>query len=182
MYHNFCIHSSVNGHLGASMSCCCCCVALVVSDSVRPHKRQPTRLPRPWDSPGKNTGVGCHFLLQCMKVKSESEVAQSCLTLAAFQAPPSMGFSRQEYWSGCHCPLLGIVNSAATLRYKNLLQLWFSQGICPVVGLLGHMVVLFLVFKGISILFSIVAVSICIPTNTARRFLFLHVLSSIYCL
>jgi len=47
---------------------------------VRPHKRQPTRLPRPWDSPGKNTGVGCHFLLQCMKVKSESEVAQSCLT------------------------------------------------------------------------------------------------------
>ena len=45
----------------------------VVSDSVRPHRRQPTRLPRPWDSPGKNTGVGCHFLLQCMKVKSESE-------------------------------------------------------------------------------------------------------------
>ena len=51
-----------------------------MSDSVRPHRRQPTRLPRPWDSPGKNTGVGCHFLLQCMKVKSESEVAQSCLT------------------------------------------------------------------------------------------------------
>ena len=52
-----------------------------MSDSVRPHRRQPTRLPRPWDSPGKNTGVGCHFLLQCMKVKSESEVAQSCPTL-----------------------------------------------------------------------------------------------------
>ena len=50
-------------------------------DSVRPHRRQPTRFPGPWDSPGKNTGVGCHFLLQCMKVKSESEVAQSCLTL-----------------------------------------------------------------------------------------------------
>ena len=65
-------------------SCCCCCcqVASVVSDSVRPHRRQPTRLPRPWDSPGKNTGVGCHFLLQCIKVKSESEVAQSCLTLS----------------------------------------------------------------------------------------------------
>ena len=45
------------------------------------HRRQPTRLPRPWDSPGKNTGVGCHFLLQSMKVKSESEVAQSCPTL-----------------------------------------------------------------------------------------------------
>ena len=52
-----------------------------MSDSVRPHRRQPTRLPRPWDSPGKNTGVGCHFLCQCMKVKSGSEVAQSCLTL-----------------------------------------------------------------------------------------------------
>ena len=46
-----------------------------MSDSVRSHRRQPTRLPRPWDSPGKNTGVGCHFLLQCMKVKSEREVA-----------------------------------------------------------------------------------------------------------
>ena len=53
-----------------------------MSDSVRPHRRQPTRLPHPWDSLGKNTGVGCHFLLQCMKVKSESEVAQSCLTLS----------------------------------------------------------------------------------------------------
>ena len=56
-------------------------VASVVSDSVQPHRRQPTRLPCPWDSPGKNIGVGCHFLLQCMKVKSESEVAQSCPTL-----------------------------------------------------------------------------------------------------
>ena len=53
-----------------------------MSDSVRPHRRQPTRLPRPWDSPGKNTGVGCHFLLQCMKVKSESEVVQLCPTLS----------------------------------------------------------------------------------------------------
>ena len=53
-----------------------------MSNSVRPHRRQPTRLPRPWDSPGKNTGVGCHFLLQCMKVKSDSEVAQSCPTLS----------------------------------------------------------------------------------------------------
>ena len=52
-----------------------------MSDSVRPHRRPPTRLPRPWDSPGKNTGVGCHFLLQWMKGKSESEVAQSCPTL-----------------------------------------------------------------------------------------------------
>ena len=52
-----------------------------MSDSVRPHRQQPTRPPHPWDSPGKNTGVGCHFLLQCMKVKSESEVTQPSLTL-----------------------------------------------------------------------------------------------------
>ena len=51
-----------------------------MSDSVRPQRRQPTRLPHPWDSPGKNTGRGCHFLLQCMKMKSESEVAQACPT------------------------------------------------------------------------------------------------------
>ena len=53
-----------------------------MSDSVRPHRWQPTRLPRPWDSPGKNTGVGCHFLLQCMEVKSEKEVTQSCPILS----------------------------------------------------------------------------------------------------
>ena len=53
-----------------------------MSDSVGPQRRQPTSLPRPWDSPGKNTGVGCHFLLQGMKVKSESEAAQLCPTLS----------------------------------------------------------------------------------------------------
>ena len=53
-----------------------------MSDSVRPQRWQPTRLPRPWDSPGKNTGVGCHCLLQCMKVKRGSEAAQSCPTLS----------------------------------------------------------------------------------------------------
>ena len=132
-------------------------MASVVSDSVRPHRRQPARLPHPWDSPGKNTGVGCHFLLQCTKVKSESEVAQSCPTLSdptdcgppgsfvhrifqtrvlewsatAFpknipaaaaakslqscptlcdpidgspRGPPSLGFSRQEHWSGLPFP------------------------------------------------------------------------------
>ena len=76
-----------------------------------PHRQQPTRLPRPWDSPGKNTGVSCHFLLQCMKVKSESEVVQLCLTLSdpmdySPPGPPSMGFSRQEYWSGVPLPSL----------------------------------------------------------------------------
>ena len=92
---------------------CCYEVTSVVSDSVRPHRKQPTRLRRPWDSPGKNTGEGCHFLLQCVKVKSESEVAQSCPFLetawtAAHQAPPSMGFSRREYWSGVPLPSLGL--------------------------------------------------------------------------
>ena len=128
-----------------------------MSNPVRPHRQQPTRLPHPGDSPGKNTGVGCHFLLHCIKVKSESEVGQSCPTLcnpidgrppgspvpgnlrartlelgchvllqcmkvksesevgqscptlrtpwtAAYQAPPPMGFSRQEYWSGVLLP------------------------------------------------------------------------------
>ena len=73
-----------NGLLGTnqgSSNNAAAAVASVVSDSVQPQRRQPTRLRRPWDSPGKNTGVGCHFLLQCMKVKSESEVAQSCPTL-----------------------------------------------------------------------------------------------------
>ena len=60
----------------------CCYVTSVVSDSVRPHRRQPTRLPCPWDSPGKNIGVGCHFFLQCIKVKSGSEVAQLSPTLS----------------------------------------------------------------------------------------------------
>ena len=142
-----------------------------MSDSLWPLRRQPTRLPRPWDSPGKNTGVGCHFLLQCMKVKRESEVTQLCLTLSdpmdcslpgssvhgifqarvlewgchcllwassvpscnsvlcdkgkvkvnllsrvplfvspwtvAYQVPPSMGVSRQEYWSGLPFPSPG---------------------------------------------------------------------------
>ena len=62
--------------------CCCCCqVASVMSDSEQPHSQQPIRLHHPWNSLGKNTGVGCHFLPQCMNVESESEVAQSCLTL-----------------------------------------------------------------------------------------------------
>ena len=75
--------------------------------SARPRRWQPNRLLCPWDSPGKNTGVGCHFLLQCMKVKVKS---LSCALLlatpwtAAYQAPPSMGFSRQEYWSGVPLP------------------------------------------------------------------------------
>ena len=78
-----------------------------MSDTVRPHRRQPTRLPRPWDSPGKNTGVGCHFLFQCRKVKVKSLSLVWLLATprtVAHQAPPSMGFSRQECWSGVPSP------------------------------------------------------------------------------
>ena len=85
-----------------------------------PHRRQPTRLPRPWDSPGKNTGVGCRFLLQCIKVKSESEVAQSCLTLS--DRDP-MDCSLLHPWDfpgkstgvGCHCLLPKSLQSCPTL-------------------------------------------------------------------
>ena len=71
------------------------------------HRWQPTRLPHPWDFPGKNTGVGCHFLLQCMKVKSESEVAQLCLTLSdpidcSLPGSSAHGIFQARYWSGCH--------------------------------------------------------------------------------
>ena len=83
-----------------------------MSDSVRPHRRQPTRLPCPWDSPGKNTGVGCRCLLQCMKVKSESEVAQSCPTLSNPMdcSPPGSflhpwDFPGESTGVGCHCLL-----------------------------------------------------------------------------
>ena len=80
-----------------------------MSDSVQPHRRQPTRLPHPRDSPGKNAGVGYHFLLQWMKRKVKVKLLSHVLLLvttwtAAYQAPPSMGFSRQEYWSGLPFP------------------------------------------------------------------------------
>ena len=72
-----------------------------------PIRRQPTRIPRPWDSPGKNTRAGCHFLLQCRKVKVKSLSRVQLLAtpwMVAYQAPLSIGFSRQEYWSGVPLP------------------------------------------------------------------------------
>ena len=83
-----------------------------MSDFVRPYRWQPTRFLRLWDSPGKNTGAGCHFLLQCMKVKSESEVAQSCPTLSDPMDCSLPGssvhwiFQSKEYWSGVPLPSL----------------------------------------------------------------------------
>ena len=108
-----------------------------MSDSVWPRRRQPTRLRRPWDSPGKNTGVGCPFLLQCMKVKSESEVAQSCLTLrkpVGCSLPVSSvhGFSRQKDWSGVPLPpplyLLPTPFSLLHCLYQHLSISYFQTG------------------------------------------------------
>ena len=101
-----------------------------MSDSVRPHRRPPTRFPRLWDSPGKNTGVGCHFLLQCMREKSESEVAQSCPTLSRPHGlqPTRLlrpwDFPGKSTGVGCHCLLRrkgrGSLNLWLTLKlHKN---------------------------------------------------------------
>ena len=82
----------------------------IVSDSLQPHRWQLTRFPRPWDPPGKNTGVGCHFLLQRMKVKSESEVAQSSDPQRPHGLQPSRllnpwDFPGKSTGVGCHCLL-----------------------------------------------------------------------------
>ena len=95
-------------------------VTSVVSDSVWPHRRQPTRLCRPWDSPGKNTGVGCHFLLQCMKVESESEVAQSCLTLSDPMDCSLPG-------SSVHGIFQARVLEWGAIAFSNLLLLFYSN-------------------------------------------------------
>ena len=112
---------------------------------MRPHRRQLTRLPRPWDSPGKNTGVGCLSLLQCMKVKSESEVAQSCPTLSdpMVCSPPGSSVhgifqARVLQWGAIAFSVtktnLG-VTIAEYLTYQSLLMLRSrcanSQGVQP---------------------------------------------------
>ena len=92
-----------------------------MSDSVRPYRRQPTRLPHPWDSPGKNTGVGCHFLLQCMKVKSEREVASvmSDSVRPRRRKPTRLlcpwDFPGKSTGVGCHCLLQKVTQSCPTL-------------------------------------------------------------------
>ena len=104
-------------------------------DFVRPHRRQPTRLPHPWDSPGKNTGVGCHFLLQCMKVKNESEVTQSCLTQRPHGLQPTRllrpwDFPGKSTGVGCHCLLLSepsliVSHFYQTLHFRGCFPYWF---------------------------------------------------------
>ena len=93
-----------------------------MSDSVRPHRWQPTRLPCPWDSPGKNTGVGCHFLLQCMKVKSESQVAQSYSTLSDPMHCSLTGFSVHRIFQAKVLEWGAIAFSA--MEYYSALKQW----------------------------------------------------------
>ena len=105
-----------------------------MSDSVRPLRRQPTRLPHPWDSPDKNTGVGCHFLLQCMKVKSQTEVTQSCLTLSdphGLQPTRLLhpwDFPGKSTGVGCHCLLLDISKIKLLLKKKS--KAWVNFCTC----------------------------------------------------
>ena len=92
-----------------------------MSDSLQPQRRQPTRLSCPWDSPGKNTGVGCHFLLQCMKVKSENEVAQSCPTLRPHGLQPTKllrpwDFPSKSHWGS---PIISICFETTGFIYMN---------------------------------------------------------------
>ena len=92
------------------------------------QRRQPTRLPGPWDSPGKKTGVGGHFLLQRMKVKSESEVAQSCPTLsnpwtAAYQTPPSIGFFQARV---LQCGAIAFSKIYLSIYHQSFITHWFT--------------------------------------------------------
>ena len=97
-----------------------------MSDSVRPHGRQPSRLRRPWDSPGENTGVGHHFLLQCMKVKSESEVAQSCQTLRDPMDCSQPGSSAHGILQARVLEWVAIAfSSSNTIKYENPIA-WMS--------------------------------------------------------
>ena len=106
--------------------CCCCQVTSVVSDSVRPHRRQPTRLHCPWDSPGKNTGVCCHFLLQCIKVKSKRSrlVVPDSLQHHGLQPTRLLhpwDFPGKSTGAGCHCLLQTIL--AVHYNLKNSIYL-----------------------------------------------------------
>ena len=126
--------NEVSLHTSQNAAAAAAAVASVVSDSVWPHRWQPTRLRHPWDSPGKNARVGCYFLLQCMKVKSESEVAQLCLTLrdpmdcslpgssihGIFQARVlewgAIAFSDQSEWPSSKC--LQVANAGEGMKKR----------------------------------------------------------------
>ena len=123
----------VHGEWSSKTLCCCCCVTLVFSDSVWPQRRQPTRLLCPWDSPGKNTGVGCHLLFQCMEVKSESEVPQSCPTLSDLMDCSLPGSSAHGVFQARVLERGATAFSTKTLYleqfFKFLLRLSFTAGL-----------------------------------------------------
>ena len=101
--------NTCQGYVGSRVCICVLLLLLLLSRFSRvrlcaTHRQQPTRLHRPWDSPGKNTGVGCHFLLQCMKVKSLSRVRLFVTPWTEAHLAPPTGFSRQECWSGLPLP------------------------------------------------------------------------------
>ena len=118
-----------------------------MSDSVRSHRRQPTRHPRAWDSPGKNTGVGCHFLLQCMKVKSESEVTQSCLTLSDPMDCSLPGSSAHGIFQARVLEWGAIVFSNQGSNMLNILQIYFQVCVLSFNYLYNFCVFLFNFFK-----------------------------------
>ena len=95
-----------------------------MSDSMQPHRWPPTRLLCPWDSPGKNTGVGCHFLLQCMKLKSESEVTQSCPTLPDPMDCSLPGFSIHGIFQARVLEWVAIAFSVDIYRADNMIIFW----------------------------------------------------------
>ena len=131
-----------------------------MSNSVRPHRWQPTRLRSPCDSPGKNTGVGCHFLLQCMKVKSACEVPQSCPNLTdpmdcslpgssihgifqarvlewgaiAFSIPSSYPIKNSPYLRNCQ-PLVRAIYSPKSHKLKNIFS-FFVSAKCNILALI----------------------------------------------
>ena len=149
-----------------------------MSDSVQPYRRQPNRLLCPRDSPGKNTGVSCHFLLQCMKVKSESGVAQSCPT---FSDPMDCSLPG----SSVHGIFQARVLEWVAIAFFAIL--WLRSFNCMISGQQQGPHELLQFFEQetsyllISILFYIVAVLVCLPTNNVRGFLFLCTLSSTVC-
>ena len=116
----------------AVLVCCCCCycqITSVVSNSVRPHRRQPTRLPCPWDSPGKNIGVGCHFLLQCIKVKvkSLSRVGCHCLLPAVF----GIKCPKNSEWRDCEISLPQILSWAPNFFISRQARTFFFRTVPP---------------------------------------------------
>ena len=137
-----------------------------MSDSVRPHRQQPTRLLHPWDSPGKNTGVGCHFLLQCMKVKSDSEVSQSCPTLSdPIDCSPSGSAIHGIFLArvlGCHCLFRCVPNETSWemilvhIAHKGQLD---NNCKCILFAVILPRLFFLLFFFGVQLLYTAVSVS-----------------------